>query len=471
MKRIIFLFSLSLLITYNVSAQKESFIWYFGYSAGLDFNYNPPHILSNGAMRHTGGSGTISDHSGNLLFYTDGQDVYNKNNQLMKNGGNIGGSNMSDQSGLIIPCPGISYLYFIFSNNGINFSYSYVNMSKQGGLGEVISKNNILINGQGTNKVTAVRHSNKSDIWVITHKYKSNAFYAYLIAGSGIIKTPIISYCGSILDNPAYLYGQMKISPDGNLLVNTICEKGFELFYFDKRTGVVIGPIFRVIDQRNYVGAEFSPNGRYLYLTNQGGSTPNKQCVWQYDLNSIDSSDIINSKVFINNTKTTVGTCQVAVDGKIYIGGIDACIHIINKPNLKGSDCNYIDTSICYNPPATAPGYCFPDFLQSYFFVPDFKSDHTCLGDITNFKLTDSTWVDSVFWAFGDASSGSNNYSKLKEPNHYFADTGLYKVSIIVYRDTIIDTFSRNIRIDNYPTASFYCFGYTGMFKRKYIFF
>jgi len=450
------IFLIFALISNQVLSQKESFIWYFGGHAGLNFKFDPPHMLTNGANNTSGGTGSICDNNGNLLFYTDGVSVYTKTHSLMKNGTNIGGDKFQQQTGLIVPRPSNKNIYYIFSNNSsLNFSYSIVDMSKQGGFGEVISKNNKLIIGKGTEKVTAVRHSNNVDVWVITHTNNSNAFYAYLITGAGIYKTPMISYCGLSYVKYTGIDGQLKISPDGTKLINNIRDDGFELFYFDTRTGNIMGPIVHVMDKREYFGAEFSPNSNLLYITDQGGhSGSNPKCIWQYDLSSMDSTKFKNSKILITSTLKMLGSCQLAVDGKVYIGVQDTCIQVIGKPNLKGIACNYIPKWMCYYNP-TGPGYCYPDFLQSYFFVPDFTYKYNCIGDTTLFKLTDSTWVDSVYWTFGDTYSGLYNNSKLKEPKHYFADTGIYKVSIIVYRDTLIDTFYQNIRISYNPMASF----------------
>jgi PKD repeat protein len=439
----------------QAQSQKESFNWIFGYYGGLDFNYKPPHLIPCGIPNASAGCGTISDLNGNLLFYTDGQNVYNKNHNLMKNGGNIGGQNNALQSGLIIPKPGSKNLYYIFSNNQSsgNFSYSIVDIYKQSGFGEVVSKNNILILSNGTEKVTAVSHYNHIDVWVITHKAKSDAFYAYLVTGNGILKNPIISNCGFFYPNTQSRKGQIKVSTDGSLLVNAIHDEGFEVFHFDNRIGVITGPKFSVMDKRNYTGTEFSPNIHFLYMTDNGGPLPNNnRCIWQYDLNSDSINIFIGSKVLLATTKFTVGTCQIAVDGIIYIGSTDSCIHSIDNPNIKGFSCNFIDKVFCYDPPA---GYCFPDFLQSYFYRPDFKSENLCLGDTTQFILTDTTWVDSVYWDFNDIASGIKNHSRVFEPKHFFADTGIYKVKIIVYRDTIVDTFARNIRISLYPSAVF----------------
>ena len=66
-------------------SQKEANIWYFGENAGLDFNTTPPTALTNGMLDTFEGCSSFSDADGNLLFYSDGIKVFNKNHDLMSN--------------------------------------------------------------------------------------------------------------------------------------------------------------------------------------------------------------------------------------------------------------------------------------------------------------------------------------------------------------------------------------------------
>ena len=79
-----FFISLFFLLSAPTFAQKEAAIWYFGEYAGLDFNSGSPVALTNGQLSTDEGCTTISDKNGNLLFYTDGKVVYNKN-RIYKN--------------------------------------------------------------------------------------------------------------------------------------------------------------------------------------------------------------------------------------------------------------------------------------------------------------------------------------------------------------------------------------------------
>src|ERR1051326_8915476 len=92
----------------DTPAQKPAMNWYFGQKAGLDFNSGTPVPVLGSSMWATEGCTSISDSNGNLLFYTYGDTVWNKNHQPMPNGFGLFGHQNSTQSALIVPLPGSS---------------------------------------------------------------------------------------------------------------------------------------------------------------------------------------------------------------------------------------------------------------------------------------------------------------------------------------------------------------------------
>ena len=112
MKKIILL--IILLFSINAIAQKQANNWYFGINAGLDFSRNNILPLLDGQLQTGEGCSTISDANGDLLFYTDGVTVYNRNHEIMLNGNDLNGNNSSTQSAMIIPKPLDVNIYYIF---------------------------------------------------------------------------------------------------------------------------------------------------------------------------------------------------------------------------------------------------------------------------------------------------------------------------------------------------------------------
>ena len=153
-------------------AQNEGNIWYFGENAGLDFNSGTPVALTDGMLNTLEGCAVISDNNGDLLFYTDGMTVYNKNHTIMPNGVGLLGNNSSTQSAIIVKKPGSANVYYIFTVDGHTgaqggLSYSEVDMTLNGGFGDINATKNILLIPQTSEKVTAIEHQNSSDFWIV----------------------------------------------------------------------------------------------------------------------------------------------------------------------------------------------------------------------------------------------------------------------------------------------------------------
>jgi len=103
-------------------AQQEASYWYFGQNAGLRFNAGNGTVtaITDGQINTLEGCTSISDTTGNLLFYTDGRTVWNQNHQIMTNGDYFGGTGLlgdpsSTSSGLIVPKPQDPTQYYIFT--------------------------------------------------------------------------------------------------------------------------------------------------------------------------------------------------------------------------------------------------------------------------------------------------------------------------------------------------------------------
>ena len=96
-------------------SQAEASHWYFGNGAGLIFDVNAGTVTStnaaSGTINTSEGCSSISDLNGNLLFYTDGRNIWDKNHTIMPNANYAAGTGLmgdpsSTSSGLIIPKPG-----------------------------------------------------------------------------------------------------------------------------------------------------------------------------------------------------------------------------------------------------------------------------------------------------------------------------------------------------------------------------
>ena len=129
-------------------------------------------VIAGSAMDASEGSSSIADScTGDLLFYTEGINVWNKNNSIMPNGSGLMGGISSIQPAIIIPSRSNANQYYVFTtNHTTGFRYSIVDMSLAGGLGDVLTgSKNTLLDASTSEGVTATMHSNCKDIWVVSH--------------------------------------------------------------------------------------------------------------------------------------------------------------------------------------------------------------------------------------------------------------------------------------------------------------
>lgn len=429
----------------HVKAQKEANIWYFGIEAGIDFNSGSPVALTDGKIRTQEGCASVADANGALLFYTDGSVVYNKNHALMSNGSGLMGNSSSSQSAVVVPLPGSQTIYYIFTVDAVGrvngMRYSVVDISQNGGLGAVVTKN-ISILTPASEKITICKHKNNTDYWVITHKFNTNQMHAYLLTAAGLNMTPVISSIGSVIGGSTGVsQGYLKVSPDGSRLAMACDFCGFiQIMNFDNSSGVINNLI-----QLNYVrpyGVEFSPNNRYLYVTGWG----NQGFILQLDLSVYTSSAVKASEVILSTGIIPYSFCalQLGPDGKIYMATNQAYLHAITEPNKAGTACNYKTQQADLKGKTCALG--LPTYIQSLFNMPQVEVENLCYGDSSKFTLSNKQ-LDSVLWNFGDPASGAANISRNIEPAHRFSDSGLYSVSTIVYFGAITDTIATTLRI------------------------
>ncbi|MEX0315894.1 MAG: T9SS type B sorting domain-containing protein [Allomuricauda sp.] len=427
-------------VALQLNAQLEASVWYFGWNAGLDFKTGTPVTLVDGQLDTTEGCATISDALGNLLFYTDGIKVYNKNHQLMPNGTDLLGHFSSTQSGIIVPKPNAPNIYYIFTCwlwNG--YYYSEVDMTADGGLGDVVNKNVPLLPGIVSEKLTAVNHANGTDIWVIGHGHQNDQFLAYRVTPGGVITTPVESRVGIDFTNFSSIWdahGYLKASPDGSRLAICHEDVGAEVLDFDNATGIVSNPVLLMEGTKAY-GAEFSPSGQVLYLTELRGD------IYQYDLNA---ADVRASELNLTNGTADAGALQLAIDGKMYATIFwENKLSVINNPDTVGPGCMYQEGVIDLG---SGTGFLgLPPFIQSYFLIT-FETKNLCFGDTTEFSINTSDPIVSILWDFGDG-----NTSTVENASHVYAAPGNYTVNVTVTTASETKTETKEITISERPVA------------------
>lgn len=305
----------------------------------------------------------LSSSNGDLLFYTNGCAVANREHKVMPNGSEINVGFLynswcktSDlgypkhQGILALPYPGSDQMHIIVHHKDAEtpgtdtdeILYSLVDMAADGGLGAVTVKNQLIYSQhEFASNLTAVRHGNGRDWWIMDPKRESNRYFKFLLTPQGF-SGPFIQDFGK--EWTIYQGGnQACFSPDGSKYIRMApYSTGCQIADFDRCTGELSNPVNLSFPADTFfiTGCAVSSNNRFLYL-----SAETK--MWQFDL---QAPDISASRVLLGEYdgyespfSTSFFQCMLAPDGKIYMtapNGVTV-LHVIHNPNEKGLACNF----------------------------------------------------------------------------------------------------------------------------------
>jgi hypothetical protein len=405
--------SLVLLITafnLNLWSQKEDYIWYSGYkgldgfgydsqwefsfgNSIVDFNYSQPKVTYDSLhMNFDETNVSYCSRDGNLLFKCNGIYIANALDQKIENSDSMNAGYFQyawdssiqtfgyreAQGILAFQNPADSNQYYLlhsFIDTTGNTQSLYckkllctlLDMHENQGNGKTIYKNSILIQDNLGPDISAVRHGNGRDWWLIMQKRNSNCYYEALLDGAGIHIQPSL-HCENISIRYNNL-GASNFSEDGAKYAYFSLVDGVVIFDFDRCNGALSNsnfiPIPGLIDSGWIgMGVCFSPNDKYLYVC------ATKE-VYQYDLSS---TDIAASKItvaiydgyhLINapGLASLFTTAQMGPDGKIYIscGNSMPVYHVINTPDEQGDSCHFLQHSLHLPSPSLGVPH-FPNY-------------------------------------------------------------------------------------------------------------
>ncbi|MCS6904881.1 MAG: gliding motility-associated C-terminal domain-containing protein [Bacteroidia bacterium] len=346
-------------------AQNENNYWYFGSNAGLDFLSGTARALQDGQLRSESASSVASDQAGNLLFYTDGQTVWNRSHRVMANGTGLSGNPKLVQGTIIVPFPEKPNQYFIFSlgsqdQSPVQLYYSIVNLELEGGLGRVIQKN-IPLRANLTERLAAVRHCNGIDFWVMVHEWNSNRFLAFEVNKEGVKLEPVITSVGAVhRGHPDNGRGYLKFASYGNRLAVAIEDtQVVEIFDFFPNNGRLVfkaslAPNFQMSGFHPY-GLEFSPDNTKLYVGSR-----KEPFLYQFD---VSAPDIAATQFLLG--VTPLGALQLGLDGRIYAARPNSnFLAVIRFPNNPGFALGYVQDGFNIAPRQCRLG--LPNFTQVY---------------------------------------------------------------------------------------------------------
>ncbi|OSY88388.1 hypothetical protein WH52_06410 [Tenacibaculum holothuriorum] len=424
-------------------AQNEVSNWYFGEKAGLKFENGRVNILNDGKINAPAGCSSISDENGNLLFYTNGNTIWNKNHEIMENGESIGGDINIFQNSIIIPKPNDNSTFYVISTlskpsqsplltPGLFISEVIINNLFP--LGKVISKFS-RIRGNTTERVTAIHKKNGKDILLISFgklsssSEKNDTFFIYEITELGFNRQPKIIK----IDDEISEKGSMKVSPDGKTLaIADYNERYIHLYNFNTNTinlefrkkfstdlfGVPLPPL----------GIEFSPSSNSLFYSAYG-------VIMQHPFYLVDPNDPFSDSNRIVGTFpfNQFGALQLGIDNRIYVSTYQDNNGVISSNPKIGAIENsdsfsptlkFNNTQIDLQNGKSLKG--LPNFIVS-FFRNRIITENKCVFEAFDFSFDSYVEVSSVKWDFGDGIT-----SKERTPSHIYTIAGQYTVKAVL---------------------------------------
>lgn len=404
-------------------AQLENANWCFGLNAKANINTQ---TTGYSAMQtnYSADAASVSDQNGNLLFYTDGYNIFGSNNQVITNGSQINGYYGGIVQNLLIvpkPChPGMYYLFTLSTvapiptnENSVGLGgihYTVVDMTSGAGRVPQGLKNVPISNQAGQrieyniepydynnpspfylsirSRMTATKSSTGDKIWVAMMPFfvnqNSRMFYNFLVDANGINNqqdgnspSPTVEMQlnnSNYTSYYAYSLGSMKISPSGNLLSDAE-ESVVNLYDFDNTTGLQnSGKISfsRQVYSSSWdgthgvgYGIEFSPNNQLIYFTDNPfnimqGGLVNYHYNTQYG--SIYQSNLATKRLYLIYTNN-VSDIVTPIPTHDAPWGLQLGIDNKIYATLGGSNMSYLAAIQSPNNPGTSCNFT-PTYLQ-----------------------------------------------------------------------------------------------------------
>lgn len=480
----------------TLSAQdKYDYTWLLGYPPNLpnlfaggnkiNFNAGSPEVNYFETPLDLWVPCVMSDENGNLQFYTNGCEIRNWQHDLMENGEDINSGSVHSlyceendigypaiHSLLALPSPGHPKQYYLFHmrqyDDDFTFDllFSRIDMSTNNGLGKIIQKNVGVFQDTLMFSVSAVKHGNGRDWWIIVGEQFNDNTYCFLLDTSGVNLMPKMRQDSWVGEYPNVLC----FSPDGKKLARSGhgVPAAFRIYDFDRCTGEISKPVTLAIpDTAAYVSwACFSPDSRYLYLTNLVSK------LYQYDTWASDVSASVqligeyDGFIADYNLPTSLFTMTLGPDQRIYMSSNNGVryLHTIHRPDEPGLACDFRQHD--FQMPALSlfflpnmphyrlyndPGSPCDTLAVQPPMVAQWRSERDSAAGPLAMAFTDISYFQpgSWHWTFGDGDT-----SLLPSPLHVFPAPGDYEVCLTVCNEAgLCDTLCRTVSITTVSTS------------------
>jgi len=481
----------------NISKAQLDYNWVFGKGIGLNFSKKDSiKWLQNSSIYPSDPSkqyiahchSTQNDCNGNILFYTNGQFIYNSKGKKIINSlldtinpkANFSFGNPFNENILTLKRPKTLNKYLIIYSDYIESgSKNITNFTKENGMKYAEIEQNLKDSSWKVNfkdrpfgpqiipssNLTYFKHADNERIWVLFSKNK-DTILSYLLDSNGFAANPIISVAKTVTATvdkncllPAFISGMIKASHSGDFLCtigrewvysdNKYSPKNnqFYLYNFDRKTGKLSNekPLFKSqfppgkkweYSQANTL--EFSPNDSFIYFSfSSVGLDVNDEkyimSIWRY---SIQSGGIINIKELNNQFIGNHIALQNGPNDKLYVLGYNKIYCLVNPNHFQ------------YNLQLIADSSNLKGLNNSYLrvvqntytlsnraFLPQRPALQENCIDSSVFHFSGDTLAYKLVWKFGDGDSlvQKTPIPWFKPIKHKYPLSGTYPVELHAY--------------------------------------
>lgn len=440
------------------------------------------------------GVATISNANGDLLYYSNGENLYQViggTHSIVNSMAPLLGHRSCTQGATILPRPGNANCndYVLITNdargegfmNGINYHY----FDGTGITGPGIIPPNFpsrLLDENGNPEdfhegITVVPHPNCVDYWLITHSAFGDKFLVYLLGENGVEdgfgnpNQPFwVGNRGFFIPNSFVRNsgGHIKSSRDGDRIAMASIGPGIQILDFNNLTGELSNehiltpptPVAGTSDLFFY-GAEFSRNGNYVYFSRVGGggATVTRGMIFGYDLTVLPLTPTLLPGI-LEDPIDRYGALQRGPDGNIYFTNKETVLGLGTRlGRIDGTDVglpvydpDFIDFPAINNIPLGSRGLNFglpaiydypePELAASDNDTCDLKVEFCEL----NMRCEGPSAIELVYsWDFGDGTPIVSTTNPCV--NHNFPAFGDYEVIVFVDDPRFCTTLSDTVDV------------------------
>ncbi len=440
--------------------------WYFGDGAGIDFNGDAgPQAVIDGNIEAEEGCATVSDNNGDLLFYTNGDVIWDSEHNVMANGTDLGGDPMASQGVLAVAHATDPSLYYIFVSDDVSsdtsaFSYALVDMKLNNGLGDVVLKNRRIYT-KNTEKISAQGVENTN---VLTHELGSNTYRSYPVNDNGINAPEFISKGSNYLSNESAT-GYLKYAAGGEKVAQAYNSGGafIDFLRSDSLDQDWEAALIDVNFGGEVYGIEFSPSTDLLYATLKNGANSKLLQIPvndDYSIKEIENPD----SVTVADLDFEAGAIQIGPDGQLYIAANNSGdVYTIGSPDqrfLPADASNLAATLQPFNLAGRNSRLGLPNFVQNLATPsqePSINVIANCTSDPIILEGSGKTNFDVYSWTITPVDSSASVYTSNQQNDTVDVELnpGRYEVALRITNECGYDELLvENIELFESPDVS-----------------